>query len=412
MIKFKKKILENGLTVICNEDKGTPFVSVNILYKVGSINENKDKTGFAHLFEHLMFSGSKNVNNFDQYVQLAGGESNAFTTNDYTNFYITIPAANIETALWLESDRMLNLTINKKSLDIQKSVVSEEFKQRYLNQPYGDIWLKLKPLAYKKHPYLWPTIGKSIKHIEDATLEDVNEFYNNFYAPNNAILAISGNINEDRAIELVNKWFGDIPRSNYIAPLIPSEPKQTEARKLVVKDNDVPASIIFKIYHMGPRMSQNFYDCDIISDLLSNGQSARLYVNLIQNSKIFSEIDAYVTGDVDPGLFIFRGKLSENSNIEEADLAIESEIHKFINNDISNREIQKIKNKAESKILFSEISYQSKAGNLALFEFMGNVDMVNEEVNFYESTNIFKIKECAKEIFNANNCSTLLYLKK
>lgn len=412
MIKFKKKILDNGLTIICNQDKGTPFVSVNILYKVGAINENANKTGFAHLFEHLMFSGSKNVNNFDHYVQIAGGESNAFTTNDYTNYYITIPAVNIETALWLESDRMLNLNIDQKSLDVQKSVVIEEFKQRYLNQPYGDIWLKLRPLVYKKHPYSWPTIGKSIKHIEDVSLKDVHSFYNNFYSPNNAILSISGNIDENKAIELVEKWFKDIPKSNFVSPIIPEEPKQTEARELIVKDKDVPADLIFKIYHMGKRMSQNFYDCDTISDLLSNGQSARLYVNLIQNSKIFSEIDAYVTGDIDPGLFIFRGKLSEGANIKEADKAIEREIQKFINESISDREIQKIKNKAESRILFSEISYQGKAGNMALFEFMGNVDMINNEVNFYRNINESKIRECARKIFNKNNCSTLLYLKK
>ena len=315
MIQFSRHILDNGLTVICHTDKSTPFVSVNVLYKVGSRNEQADKTGFAHLFEHLMFSGSTHIEDYDKHVQLAGGESNAYTTNDLTNYYITIPASNIETALWLESDRMAGLNLSPSSLDIQKHVVIEEFKQRYLNNPYGDLWLKLRPLAYKVHPYRWATIGVSPEHIERATLEDVGAFFRQFYAPDNAIVSICGNIAEDKALELVKKWFGDIPPAHGPVSHIPAEPRQTEERRSIVPDNNVPADAIYKVFHMGGRDSDDFYACDIISDILSNGQSSRLYVNLIKNQRLFSGIDAYVSGDRDPGLFIFSGKLSEGIDI-------------------------------------------------------------------------------------------------
>ena len=321
MIQFSRHILDNGLTVICHTDKSTPFVSVNVLYKVGSRNEQADKTGFAHLFEHLMFSGSTHIEDYDKHVQLAGGESNAYTTNDLTNYYITIPASNIETALWLESDRMAGLNLSPSSLDIQKHVVIEEFKQRYLNNPYGDLWLKLRPLAYKVHPYRWATIGVSPEHIERATLEDVGAFFRQFYAPDNAIVSICGNIAEDKALELVKKWFGDIPPAHGPVSHIPAEPRQTEERRSIVPDNNVPADAIYKVFHMGGRDSDDFYACDIISDILSNGQSSRLYVNLIKNQRLFSGIDAYVSGDRDPGLFIFSGKLSEGVAIEEAEAA-------------------------------------------------------------------------------------------
>ena len=291
MIQFSRHILDNGLTVICHTDKSTPFVSVNVLYKVGSRNEQADKTGFAHLFEHLMFGGSTHIEDYDKHVQLAGGESNAYTTNDLTNYYITIPASNIETALWLESDRMAGLNLSPSSLDIQKHVVIEEFKQRYLNNPYGDLWLKLRPLAYKVHPYRWATIGVSPEHIERATLEDVGAFFRQFYAPDNAIVSICGNIAEDKALELVKKWFGDIPPAHGPVSHIPAEPRQTEERRSIVPDNNVPADAIYKVFHMGGRDSDDFYACDIISDILSNGQSSRLYVNLIKNQLLFSGID-------------------------------------------------------------------------------------------------------------------------
>lgn len=412
MIEYTRTLLSNGLTVICNTDKSTPFVSVNVLYKVGARNEQADKTGFAHLFEHLMFGGSQNIADYDRQVQLAGGDSNAYTTNDLTNYYITIPAANIETALWLESDRMAGLNFSQPALDVQKQVVIEEFKQRYLNNPYGDIWLKLRPLAFKVHPYRWATIGVSPEHIERATLEDVKDFFHRFYSPDNAILSISGNIESERAIGLVQKWFGDIPPAQAPAGIIPPEPPQAGERRLIVPDNDVPADAIYKVYHMGRRNSKNFYTCDVISDILSNGQSSRLYINLIKNSRLFSGIDAYVSGDADPGLFIFSGKLSERVDIRQAEEAIENEIQKFLRENISAREVQKVINKAEARISYSEINYQSKASNLAFFEFLGDLDLINSEGNCYNHISVEDIKSTATTLFRKENCSTLLYLKK
>lgn len=411
MINFSRTILQNGLTVICNTDKSTPFVSVNVLYKVGSRNERNDKTGFAHLFEHLMFGGSVHIEDYDRHVQLAGGDSNAFTTNDYTNYYITIPASNIETALWLESDRMAGLNFSQHALDVQKQVVIEEFKQRYLNNPYGDIWLKLRPLAYKVHPYRWATIGKSPEQIEQATLDDVKDFFHRFYAPDNAIVSLSGNIDSDKALQLVEKWFGDIPPAQAPQQIIPAEPEQTGERRLEVPGNAVPADAIYKVYHMGARNSDNFYICDIISDILSNGQSSRLYVNLIKNSNLFSGIDAYVSGDTDPGLFIFSGKLSEGTDIREAEKAILNEIDKFIRDEITERDVQKVINKTEARISYSEINYQSKASNLAFFEFLGNIDLINAEGSRYAEVTTAKIKETASRLFRPENCSTLCYLK-
>ena len=411
MIHYSRHILDNGLTVICNTDTGTPFVSVNILYKVGAKDEDPNRTGFAHLFEHLMFGGSAHVPDYDYHVQKAGGDSNAFTNNDYTNYYITIPAANIETALWLESDRMLSLNFSQKSLDVQRNVVIEEFKQRYLNNPYGDIWLKLRPLAYKFHPYRWPTIGKKIEHIEEATLAEVEDFFHRFYAPDNAIISISGNIKESRALELVKQWFGDIPPSHTVKNRISPEPEQTEARQLICEHNKVPADALYKVFHMGDRYSDNFYACDIISDILSNGQSSRLYVNLIKNSKLFSEIDAYVTGDMDPGLFIFSGKLSEGVKIEEGEQAIQNEIDRFIQENVSERELQKVINKTDARISYSEINYQGKSANLAFFEYLGDIDLINTERNRYIKITREMIKNTAQQLFTPANSSTLWYLK-
>lgn len=411
MIRYTRTQLDNGLTVICHTDTGTPFVCVNTLYKVGSRNESPHRTGFAHLFEHLMFGGSVHIPDFDREVQDAGGESNAYTTNDYTNYYITLPAPNIETALWLESDRMLSLKFSQHALDVQKQVVIEEYKQRYLNAPYGDVWLKLRPLAYKVHPYRWPTIGISTDHIAEAALEDVKEFFRRYYAPNNAVICVSGNIPEAKALELVKKWFGDIPPSSYAFWEIPEEPVQTESRRLVSRHNPVPSDALYKVYHMGKRFSENFYCCDIISDLLSNGQSSRLYQNLIKKSRQFSEIDACVGGEIDPGLFIFSGKISEGVPVEKAEESLLNEIIGFIHDRITDREFEKILNKTEARISYGEINYQNKAANLAYFEFLGDCELINREKARYEKISIRQLKETAQEIFRAENCSTLLYLK-
>ncbi len=411
MIKYVRHVLSNGLTVICNTDRSTPFVAVNVLYKVGSLNESPQRTGFAHLFEHLMFSGSVHIADYDKEVQVAGGESNAFTTNDYTNYYITIPAANLETALWLESDRMLQLNFCQQALDIQKNVVIEEYKQRYLNAPYGNVWLLLRPLAYKVHPYRWPTIGVSPAHIEKATLDDVKDFYNRYYHPGNAVLSFSGNIEETTALKLSEKWFGDIPAFPKSPDIIPQEPRQTQERRLVKKNNNVPADAIYKVYHMGQRLSDNFYTCDIISDILSNGQSSRLYQHLVKDKRIFSELDAYVTGEADPGLFVISGKLSENITPTCAEQAIQDEIDHFIEAPITTKELEKIIHKTESRISFSEINYQNKASNLAYFEFLGDLELINKEAQHYSHRDVAEIKETARQLFRSENCSTLLYLK-
>ena len=369
------------------------------------------KLDFIHMMDEVYTKS--------QSIRYIGDKSNANTDSalvatkrSLINYYITIPASNIETALWLESDRMAGLNLSPSSLDIQKHVVIEEFKQRYLNNPYGDLWLKLRPLAYKVHPYRWATIGVSPEHIERATLEDVGAFFRQFYAPDNAIVSICGNIAEDKALELVKKWFGDIPPAHGPVSHIPAEPRQTEERRSIVPDNNVPADAIYKVFHMGGRDSDDFYACDIISDILSNGQSSRLYVNLIKNQRLFSGIDAYVSGDRDPGLFIFSGKLSEGIDIRQAEAAINQEIEHFIKDEITVREVEKIIHKTEARISYSEISYQSKASNLAFFEFLGDVDLINTEGKRYNNITVDKIKTTARELFRKENCSTLWYLKK
>jgi zinc protease len=342
MINYKKFTLSNGLTLLVHKDDSTPIVAVNILYKVGSRNESPDKTGFAHLFEHLMFGGSVNIPSYDQPLEKAGGENNAFTNSDITNYYISLPKENLETAFWLESDRMLNLGFSEKSLEVQRQVVVEEFKQSYLNQPYGDVWMLLKPLAYKHHPYLWNTIGKEIKHIEDARMEDVKAFYKKHYNPNNAILVVAGNVEDNEILTLTEKWFGEIPSGNSIIEILEQEPEQTEARFQEVF-RDVPVDSLYKVYPMAAHGDKDYYTADLLSDILSNGNSSRLYRKLIKEEGVFSELDAYITGDFDPGLFVFSGKPADGVSLEEADERLLKEIELIKNELISELELKKVK---------------------------------------------------------------------
>jgi predicted Zn-dependent peptidase len=411
VIQYTRHILDNGLTLVCNTDSSTPFVSVNVLYKVGARDEQPHRTGLAHLLEHLMFGGSRHVDDFDARVQQAGGESNAFTNNDYTNYYIILPAANIETALWLESDRMLKPKLTRHSLEIQKHVVVEEFKQHYLNRPYGDLWLQLRPLAYKTHPYRWNTIGVEPAHVEHATLDEVRTFARAHYAPDNAIVAISGNVTASRALELVKHWFGDIPPANTPGKKYPEEPEQQEPRRLESTDHPipVPSDMICIAFHVGGRVSGNFYACDILSDILANGESSRLHANLVKDRPLFSEIDAYLTADVDPGLFILQGKPAKGITVEKAEKAIIDEIQQLAGEGITERELQKIRNKIDLRLACSEISYQSKAFHLALFEYLGDVDLVNSERARYEPFTTGDIKDIARKIFLPANSSTLVY---
>ncbi|HQH19452.1 MAG TPA: pitrilysin family protein, partial [Bacteroidales bacterium] len=351
MIYFEKFILPNGLTVIVHPDKSTPLVAFNILYNVGSRDEDPEKTGFAHLFEHLMFGGSKNIPDYDEPLQKAGGENNAFTNNDITNYYLTIPKQNLEIAFWLESDRMAGLAFSKKSLDVQRNVVSEEFKQSYLNQPYGDVYLLLKPLAYKVHPYMWDTIGKDISHIQNAKIEDVKDFFTRFYCPNNAILVVSGDIEVSEIKYLSEKWFGPIPKGPNNKRNLPIEPEQKEERKLSVHRN-VPLNAIYKAYHCCGRIDAEFYTVDLLSDILSNGKSSRLFQNLVMNKQLFSDVNAFLTGDIDKGLFIITGKLSNGISLEIAEEAIQGELNN-IQCFQNKTELEKVKNKIEATLIFS-----------------------------------------------------------
>lgn len=409
MINYKKFVLQNGLRVLHHHDTSTPLVCLNVLYDVGARDEEPDKTGFAHLFEHLMFGGSVNIPNYDEPLQRAGGENNAFTTNDITNYYLTLPAENCETAFWLESDRMLSLAFSEKSLEVQRNVVIEEFKQRYYNQPYGDVWLLLRPLAYKVHPYLWNTIGKEISHIENAKMEDVKGFFKTYYNPTNAILVIAGNIEFERAKELSEKWFAPIAPVQVKPRKLPQEPQQTEARKLTVQ-RDVPLDAVYKAYHVGARGDEDYHAMDMVSDILSNGKSARLYLELVKNKQLFSEINAYMSGDMDKGLFIISGKLVKGVAMEAAEAAIEEELDKFKSKLLEERELTKIKNKLESILVFSEMNILNKAMNLATFELMGDANLINQETEKYLAVSAEKIQQVLTKYVQKENCSTLYYM--
>ncbi len=411
MIDYKKHILKNGLRVIAHTDRTTPMVAINVAYDVGSRDEHPDKTGFAHLFEHLMFGGSVNIPNYDSPLQNVGGDNNAFTTNDITNYYLTLPAQNIETGLWLESDRMLGLAFSQKGLDIQRNVVIEEFKQRYLNQPYGDVYPLVKDLAYKVHPYRWPTIGKDISHIEDATLNDVKSFFYRHYAPNNAVLTISGNIEADHAFRLAEKWFGDIPHRDVPGRDLPAEPLQEEYREKDVS-REVPYHGIYLSFHMDDKLSPDYYVTDLISDILSNGQSSRMYRNLVVDNGLFGELDAYISGDNDPGLFTVAGKLINGVSIDEATQMIWQELNRMIEDRVGNSELQKVINKVEANLVYSEINYLNKAMALSAFELLGDAALINKQNQYYRNVTVDKVRETAQQLFRKENCSTLLYLKK
>ncbi len=401
--------MPNGLTVIHHQDTSTQLCVINTLYNVGSKHEDPNKTGFAHLFEHLMFGGSINIEDFDEELQKAGGESNAFTSNDITNYYLTLPANNIETGFWLESDRMLSLDFSQESLDIQKSVVIEEFKERYLNQPYGDVWLKILPLAYKVHPYSWPTIGKEISHIQIATLNDVKAFFKQYYCPNNAVLVVAGNITLKRCEELCNKWFSPIPSQIVTKPNYKKEPLQTKAREETIYA-PVPQNMIIKAYHIAARNDKKYYIADLITDILGAGKSARLYNALVKNSPLFSELDAYLTGDIEEGLILIEGKLLPGISIHEANNAIEAQLQIIMNEAVTDNELTKVKNKSETNIVFNDIGSLNKAMKLAYAFVLGDIELVNKECDIYLSVTKEEIQSYSNTIFNTNNCSTLYYL--
>lgn len=409
MIQYTSRTLSNGLKVIIHEDPTTPLVTVNILYRVGARDESPDKTGFAHLFEHLMFGGSINIPEYDSPLQLAGGDNNAFTNNDITNYYLTLPAENIETGFWLESDRMLSLAFSEKSLEVQRSVVIEEFKQRYLNQPYGDVWLLLRPLAYKVHPYQWATIGKEVSHIENATLEDVRDFFFRFYCPDNAIMTIAGNVKSEETFALAEKWFGEIKRTREPVKPYPVEPRQEEYRELTVH-RDIPYDSVYRAYHCCSRLDPDFYAVDLLSDVLSRGRSSRLFNALVKERNLFSDVHAYVTADFDKGLMVVEGKLVEGVSMKDAEAGIDEELQKVMTELVKADELEKVKNKVESTMEFSEMDLSGRALNLAIAEYMGDVELVNTELELFRKVTPEDIRKQAAEIFRKTNCSTLYYL--
>lgn len=407
MIKFKEEILPNGLTLITHRDASTPLVVVNILYKVGSRNEHPERTGLAHLFEHLMFGGSKNVPDYDLRLQEVGAENNAFTNTDVTNYYIVLGAENLETALWVESDRMKALDLNQQKLDVQKNVVVEEFKQRYLNVPYGDVWLKLRPLAYKQHPYRWPTIGSEIRHIEEVGLTDVEDFYKRYYSPSNAILTISGNIEHQQARDLAEKWFGDIHKLNGQVNSYPLESKQEKSRHLEV-GGDVPLDAIYKAYHMPARGTDRYITTDLMSDLLGRGKSSRLYQSLVKEKKIFNSLNAYITGSSDPGLLVIAGKVNPGVAIDIANSLVEEEVAN-LGSHLLESEVNKVINQAISAAYFGETELLERSINLSVGSAIGNSNLVNEEVEMIGQTTIEQIKNMAKEILSPEKANTLFY---
>jgi zinc protease len=409
MIKFERYILSNGLRLLIHKDLSTPMAVVNVLYDVGARDEEENRTGFAHLFEHLMFGGSVNIPDYDEPLQLAGGENNAYTTNDLTNYYCQLPAENLETAFWLESDRMLSLAFSEKSLDVQRKVVSEEFKEHYLNKPYGDVWHKMREMAYKQHPYKWMTIGKELKHIEEAQLQDVKNFFFKHYTPSNAILVVAGNVETENVLQLSEKWFGSIPAGEKYVRQLPKEPAQTEARRLEIKA-DVPLDAFIKTWHMPSRLERGYYVTDLITDILGGGASSRLYESLVKEKKFFSSIECYHFGTIDNGLLTIEGKLVKGVRIEEAEKAVNAEVEKMKSELVDEKELQKVINKTESTILFEDMSVMSRANSLAYYELLGDAELMNDELQRYQSVTAQELLEESKKIFDENNSNTLYYL--
>lgn len=408
MKHINRATLENGLRLVHHEDASTQMVALNIVYDVGARDEHPDHTGFAHLFEHLMFGGSRHIPDYDTPLQLAGGENNAWTNNDITNYYLTVPKDNVETGFWLESDRMLGLDFSERSLEVQRDVVMEEFKQRCLNQPYGDMGHLLRPLAYKVHPYRWPTIGKELSHIAQATLDEVRTFFYRHYAPNNAVLAVTGNISWAETMRLTRKWFDDIPKREVPVRQLPQEPEQTEEHRLTI-ERPVPVDALFMAFHMCRRDEPDYYAFDILSDLLANGRSSRLNRRLVQERKLFSNIDAYISGSRDAGLLHISGRPSAGVTLEEAEDAVWAELDLLRQEIVDERELEKVKNKFESAHIFGNINYLNVATNLAWFELTGCAEDINLEVPNYRAVSVERLHEVSHRAFRRENGTVLQY---
>ena len=410
-LQFERFSLDNGLRVLVHQDATTPMAVINVLYDVGARDEDPEQTGFAHLFEHLMFGGSVNIPSYDEPLQMAGGENNAYTTNDITNYYIQLPKENMETGFWLESDRMLSLAFSPQSLEVQRKVVSEEFKEHYLNKPYGDAWQHLRALAYQKHPYQWLTIGKNLKQIEDAKLEDVKAFFKKHYCPVNAILCVAGNVTVDEVKELAEKWFGDIPAGEKYVRSLPAEPVQQLAHAETVLA-DVPLDAYYKAWHMEGRMTEQYYAADLITEIMGNGFASRLYQRLVKEEQLFSNISCYHTGSLDPGLLVVEGKIVEGKSIEEADAAVIREMALLVAEGVTEEELQKAKNKIAAMIEFEDMSLLNRANNLAFYELLGDANRINDEWMRYNAVTSTSLKQAAGEILRPENSNTLYYRKR
>lgn len=411
MILYNRFVLDNGLRVLVHEDHSTPMAVLNILYDVGARDENPEKTGFAHLFEHLMFGGSVNIPDYDEPLQRAGGENNAYTTNDLTNYYCQLPAENIETAFWLESDRMLSLAFGEKSLSVQKKVVCEEFKEHYINKPYGDVWHKMRELAYKKHPYRWMTIGKELSHVENANIDDVKHFFFKHYRPVNAIMVVAGNVEPENIKRLSEKWFGGIPMGEKYERNLPREPRQTEARHSDIHAN-VPLDAFVRTWHMDARLQKGYYTMDLATEILGGGGSSRLYQSLVKEKQLFSNLDCYHFGSTDNGLVAIEGKLVKGVKMDDAAKAVDEEIEKIQSDKVSETELQKVKNKTESVIAFEDMGVMSRASSLAMYELLGNAEMMNTELEKYHEITAEDIQQHCKEVFRKDNSNTLFYYSK
>lgn len=409
MIEYNKFILDNGLRVLVHEDNSTPMAVVNVMYDVGARDENPQQTGFAHLFEHLMFGGSINISDYDEPLQRAGGENNAYTTNDLTNYYCQLPAQNIETAFWLESDRMLSLAFSKKSLDVQRRVVCEEFKEHYINKPYGDVWHKLRELAYTTHPYRWMTIGKELSHIENAQLDDVKNFFFKHYRPVNAILVVAGNVKAEEVKRLAEKWFGPIEAGEKYIRNLPQEPKQTAARRTEVNAS-VPLDAFYKCWHIASRLHNDYYTADLITEILGGGGSSRLFQSLVKEKKLFSNIECYHMGSADAGLLTIEGKLVKGVKMDDAEKAVEEELIKIKSDEIHDAELQKVKNKTESIIAFEDMHIMSRAASLANYELLGDASLMNTELEKYKAVSAKDILRYSNEVLVESNSNTMWYM--
>jgi len=409
MIKFEKFTLNNGLRVIVHVDKSTPMAVLDVIYDVGARDEEPGKTGFAHLFEHLMFGGSIHIPSYDEPLQMAGGENNAYTTNDLTNYYLQLPAENLETAFWLESDRMLSLAFDENSLEVQRKVVVEEFKEHYINKPYGDVWHKMRELAYKVHPYKWMTIGKELSHVENAQLQDVKNFFFKHYTPANAILTVAGNVKVDEVKRLAEKWFGNIPAGEKYVRNLPQEPKQTEPTFLEVKAS-VPLDALYKCWHISSRLDKRYYTTDLVTEILGGGASSRLFQSLVKEQQLFSNIQCSHFGSIDAGLLFIDGKLVKGITMQQAEKAINIELDKIKNQLVEKSELEKVKNKTESLMAFEDISLVNRANSLATYELLGDADLMNKELERYQAVTVDEIQNECKAVFVEENCSTMYYL--